>query len=204
MLTRSKAALSRFALALTLGAATAVAHPLTASAQDEEADRVVDAEAAPPREGTLSLERAADHDRHGPSLEGERLALEIDSELAAIDARSREATALYIAGTITHVAGLVAGGFFVYAAGASAGAGGLCGLGSGPCDTSTTDVFVGLAAASLGLSVAGLVTLLVGVGFDVDSGRRRRAWRERHGTTEARFGVAPLRGGGAVSLGLDF
>lgn len=134
----------------------------------------------------------------------QRHATELDAELAEIDARAAEARALYLGGTITHVIGLAAAGVFGLASTAPVGDT-LCemSLATERChgDDTTSDILLGLAVASMVVSAAGLATIFAGVGVDIDSGRRRSAWRERART---RVSIAPMRGGALASFGLDF
>lgn len=134
----------------------------------------------------------------------ERPTVDLDAELAEIDARAAEARALYLSGSMTHVIGLAAAGVFGLASTAPVGDT-LCemSLATERChgDDTTSDVLLGLAIASLVVSAAGLATIFGGIGVDIDSGRRRDAWRERN---QARISVAPMRGGALASFGLDF
>jgi hypothetical protein len=143
----------------------------------------------------LSTATVAPAEAQAPSFS---LSREDELELRTIESNARTATGLYIAGVVTHVvgAGLVAGG-----AGWSWSQ--LCiSWGAGSCpprdDTGPTLMLVAGSALFLG----GLVTIFTGIGFDADSGRRRRALHERNPSFE--FSLAPTEDGAYGSVTLAF
>ncbi|UJR87315.1 MULTISPECIES: hypothetical protein [Sandaracinus] len=114
-----------------------------------------------------------------------------DAELASIDAEAQAATALYVTATVLHVGGLAAG--TIVAVGHSIG----CAFG-GSCDGG--GYLIG-AVVSLSAAALGLLLYVPAIALDVDSGVRRRAWRERQSIS---FGAAPTEGGAAFSLSGSF
>lgn len=93
-----------------------------------------------------------------------------DDELAAIDGQAAWATGLYVTALTLHVAGVAAGVGFAL---------------SGICITSCTDHARDMQTASVISFVfagIGLLTFIPAIVLDVDSGKRRRRWREQSGT----------------------
>jgi hypothetical protein len=123
----------------------------------------------------------------------ERLMLspEEGQELLEIEAQSRLATALYVSGIAVHVSGLVIGGLggLIHAASTIS----ICV--AAPCGRSDTHWIGPVLGIGGGVAAAaGLAILFGGVGVDVASSVRRRAW-ERDTRRRSAWSIAPSRRG---------
>lgn len=117
---------------------------------------------------------ASAQDEEAPPIASEPRSIRADTspddELAAIDDQSAWATGLYVTAITLHVAGLAGGVGFA-----------LSGLCVGGCTDHARDMQTG-SVISFVFAGIGLLTFVPAIVLDVDSGSRRRRWREQNGT----------------------
>lgn len=142
------------------------------------------ARAAAQDEGALGPDR--------PRIEVPRL--EVDDELASIDAESHAATALYVLSPVLLGAsvGLVVAAYAVNP---------ICISFTGGCsgDPAAAAAFGATGVVALGLSA---LSLGLAIGLDVDSGSRRDGLRMRQAS--ARLGIGAAAGGASLVLAGSF